>query len=120
MHLSPLAAYQFQEGVGDEAKRNPFGNAEGKRHHQQRQKGRDGLRNVVPINVDDIFEHQAANNNQRRGNDGIEDRIFADRVSAPTILISGLKNKASSIRAAVTMLVKPVRPPAEIPDALSM
>ena len=43
----------------------------------------DGLCNIVPINVDDIFEHQAANNNQCRGNDGIEERIFTDRVSCP-------------------------------------
>ena len=28
MHLFPLAAYQFQEGVGDEDKRNPFRNTE--------------------------------------------------------------------------------------------
>ena len=83
MHLFPLTAYHFQEGVGDKAKRNPLGNAEGERHHQQRQKGRDGLCNIVPINVDDIFEHQAADNNQGRGNDGIENRIFADRVSRP-------------------------------------
>ena len=62
-------------------KRNPFGNTEGEWHHQQRQECRDGLCNIVPINVDDIFEHQAANNNQCRGNDWIEERIFTDRVS---------------------------------------
>ena len=63
-NLFPLAAYQFQEGVGDESKRNAFSNTEGEWHHQQRQECRDGLCNIVPINVDDIFEHQTVNNNQ--------------------------------------------------------
>ena len=83
MHLSSLTAYQFQEGIGDEPKRDPFRDAKCERHHQQRQECGDGRCDIVPINVDDVFEHQTSNDNQRRGNDGIKQRIFADRVSCP-------------------------------------
>ena len=67
MHLSSLTAHQFQERMGDKPKRDSLHDAEGERHHQQRQKCRDGFRDIVPIDVDDVFEHQAPNDNQRGG-----------------------------------------------------
>ena len=120
MYLIPFASYQLQEGIGDKTKGKSFCDAEGERHHQQHQERRNRLRNVVPINVDNIFEHDTSDDNQRWGNNGIQERILTDIITCPYHLISGWKKRASSIKTAVTMLVKPVRPPAEIPDALSM
>ena len=44
----------------------------------------------------------------------------ASPTGAPTILTSGSKKSAPNISSPVTMVVSPVRPPAAMPDELSM
>ncbi len=83
MHLFSLTAYQFQKRVGDKPKRDSLCDAEGEGHHQERQECRDGLCHVVPIDVDNVFEHQAPNDNQRGSDDRIEERIFANLAPRP-------------------------------------
>ena len=92
MDLFGFAADQFDDCIADATKGNAFGNAVGKRHHGNGEEARNGDLHVVPV---DITGYVAAPGTNPR---------------------KGARNIAKTKQIAVVTLVKPVRPPSEIPE----
>ena len=58
MHFFSTTRHQLQKRKRDKSEADAVCNAEGERHHQHRKERRDRFRDVFPINLTDIPEHQ--------------------------------------------------------------
>src|SRR5215472_5041459 len=64
-NVSPAAADELDEAVGDEAGADPVGDGVGERHHRQRQQGREPFVEVVERDAAHETGHQVADDDER-------------------------------------------------------
>ncbi len=109
MHLARAAGQQLDHGIADEAEGQAVGDGISQRHGDGGQHRRRGLGHVVPADLGQLAHHQRRDI-QKRGRGRIGGHRPGQRRA---------KNIAARNSRPTTTAVRPVRPPACTPDALS-